>query len=206
MHAAMITNYATLGLRLQSSNFNSTNKGDVSWVEMELPGALWTPPVVQTDPASSVEATTATGNGNITDIGGEDCDKRGIVYDTSSRDDPGNTAPADSEYAHYVEETDTFGTGAFTEALTSLDPKTPYYVRAYAHNSAGYSYGDEVSFTTLAATPTVTTNPASAVGQTTATLNGTLDDDIGEACECGFEYGETTDYGTETPTQSKTSG
>ncbi|GAI93540.1 unnamed protein product, partial [marine sediment metagenome] len=54
--------------------------------------------------------------------------------------------------------------------------------------------------------PAVTTNPATEVGQTTATLNGTLDDDGGEACDCGFEYGETEEYGTETPTQSKTSG
>ncbi len=105
-------------------------------------------PTVTTNPATSVEATAATGNGNITDNGGEDCDKRGFVYDTSPHGDPGNTAPADSEYSNYVEETDSFGTGAFTGTLTSLEPKTTYYIRAYAHNSAGYSYGNEVSFTT----------------------------------------------------------
>ena len=105
---------------------------------------------VTTDPVTSVEEKTAIGNGDITDNGGEDCDKRGFVYDTSPRGDPGDTAPADSEYADYVEETDSFGTGVFTGALTSLIPNTTYYVRAYAHNSAGYSYGDEVSFTTLA--------------------------------------------------------
>jgi len=111
-------------------------------------GEITTIPSVTTDPATSVEATAATGNGNITDNGGEDCDKRGFVYDTSPHGDPGNTAPADSEYSNYVEETDSFGTGAFTGALTSLEPKTTYYIRAYAHNSAGYSYGNEVSFTT----------------------------------------------------------
>lgn len=39
-----------------------------------------------------------------------------------------------------------------------------------------------------------------------ATLNGTLDDDGGEACDCGFEYGLTVGYGTTTATQSKTTG
>lgn len=39
-----------------------------------------------------------------------------------------------------------------------------------------------------------------------ATLNGTLVDDGGEACNCGFEWGETTAYGNTTPTQSRTTG
>lgn len=39
-----------------------------------------------------------------------------------------------------------------------------------------------------------------------ATLNGTLDDDGGEACDCGFEWGETVAYGNTTATQSKTTG
>lgn len=39
-----------------------------------------------------------------------------------------------------------------------------------------------------------------------ATLHGTLDDDGGEACDCGFEYGETDSYGTTSPTESKETG
>ena len=39
-----------------------------------------------------------------------------------------------------------------------------------------------------------------------ATLNGTLDNDGGEACDCGFEYGETDSYGTTTSTESKETG
>ena len=52
--------------------------------------------------------------------------------------------------------------------------------------------------------PTVTTNPATALSAITATPNGTLNQDGGEACECGFEWGLDTGYGTTTPTQSKT--
>lgn len=39
-----------------------------------------------------------------------------------------------------------------------------------------------------------------------ATLNGTLDDEGSEACDCGFEYGLTTSYGTTTATESKNTG
>ncbi|KKM20080.1 hypothetical protein LCGC14_1649120 [marine sediment metagenome] len=53
---------------------------------------------------------------------------------------------------------------------------------------------------------TVTTDPASGVGMVLADLNGTLDDDGGEACDCGFEWGLTTAYGNTTPTQSRTTG
>ena len=36
-----------------------------------------------------------------------------------------------------------------------------------------------------------------------ARLNGTLVDDVGEACDCGFEWGLDTSYGFTTPTESK---
>jgi len=49
--------------------------------------------------------------------------------------------------------------------------------------------------------PTVSTDPATAVGRTTATLNGTLDDDGEEACDVRFQYGETIAYGINTAWQ-----
>ena len=54
--------------------------------------------------------------------------------------------------------------------------------------------------------PTVTTGPATSVASNFSSLNGTLDDDGGEACDCGFEWGETIAYGNTTPTQSRTTG
>ncbi|MBA7659507.1 hypothetical protein ES703_67488 [subsurface metagenome] len=55
--------------------------------------------------------------------------------------------------------------------------------------------------------PTVTTNPATDIKATSATLKGTLVDDGGEACDCNFEWGETDAYehGATSP-QSKTTG
>lgn len=107
-------------------------------------------PTVTTQAVSDITPTTATGNGNITATGGEDCDKRGIVYATSSQSAPGDVAPGSSGYSSYEEDSgSTYSTGAFTKDLTSLTSGQTYYVRAYAHNSAGYAYGDEVSFTTV---------------------------------------------------------
>ena len=41
-----------------------------------------------------------------------------------------------------------YALAAFTKKMTGLSPSTKYYVRAYAHTTAGYSYGAEVNFTT----------------------------------------------------------
>ncbi len=103
---------------------------------------------VTTQAASNVKGITATANGNITDTGGINADKNGFVYDTSSRSLPGDVAPTSSGYASYTENAGSFGTGAFTVSLTGLTSGATYYGRAYAHNTAGYSYGSEVSFTT----------------------------------------------------------
>jgi len=111
-------------------------------------------PSVTTNAATSVEATTATGNGNITAIGGENCDIRGIVWDLATHGDPGNVAPGASSYANDVAENGDFGTGAFTRSLTSLPTSDTIYARAYAHNSAGYAYGAEINFLTKPAAPT----------------------------------------------------
>lgn len=56
------------------------------------------------------------------------------------------------------------------------------------------------------AVPSVATDPATELGAIEATPNGTLDDDGGEACDCGFEYGRDISYGHFTSTEIKTKG
>lgn len=95
---------------------------------------------------------TATGNGNITSLGEDaNADKRGFVYDTTSRGNPGDVAPGSTAYTDYVEDTGSYSTGAFTKTLTGLSDVTTYYVRAFSHGTTeGYSYGDEVAFRNIA--------------------------------------------------------
>ena len=112
-------------------------------------------PSTTTQAVSNISYTTATGNGTIVDIGGDNPNLRGIVYDTVSHavaGNPGNVAPSSTLYPNKVEDsTGGFGAGAFTSNITGLSSSVTYYVRAYSHNSIGYSYGSEVSFTTIAA-------------------------------------------------------
>lgn len=109
-----------------------------------------TPPIVTTGAATNIATSSATANGEITNTGGADASERGFVYSTTSRTDPGNTSPAASAYESAVNEAGTFSTGAYSLPITGLAEGTTYYTRAYAQNSEGYSYGDEVSFVTNA--------------------------------------------------------
>ncbi|MBA7581276.1 hypothetical protein ES708_23178 [subsurface metagenome] len=134
--------------------YNSAGYGYGGEVEFDTPAAAGLP-TVTAQAASLIENTTATTNGNITDDGGEDCDKRGVVYDTETHVDPGDVAPGASGYANFAEDTDGFGEGAFTKAISSLPPGTTIYYRMYAHNSEGYDYSNtEISFLTKPAAPT----------------------------------------------------
>ncbi len=108
---------------------------------------LANPPTVTTQAASSVEATTATGNGNITAISGGNCTRRGFCYMTGTSGDPttaNSVAYDDGDY----------GTGAYTKGITGLSSGTSYRVRAYAVNSAGTGYGTTVQILTKPAAPT----------------------------------------------------
>ena len=138
-----------LGLRITGLNEVSdwrafltydSGSGNAAWLHIQYA----VPPTVITQAASSVEETTATLNGNITDIGGENCDERGFDWDIDSG------AP----YANNWTESGSYETGAFTKGITSLSPGTTYYYRAKAHNSADWGYGGEQSFTTKPNPPT----------------------------------------------------
>lgn len=103
---------------------------------------------------TNIQETSATLNGEITDVGAGGVDERGFVYATQSYGDPGDTAPAASEYNdngdYVVNETEgaPFAAEAYDLPVTGLTEGTKYYVRAYAHNADGYAYGDEVEFNT----------------------------------------------------------
>lgn len=90
-----------------------------------------------TSSTTNITPFTATSGGNITANGGAEVTARGVCYSTK----PSPTI-ADSKT------TNGKGNGAFVSELTGLKNGTTYYVRAYATNSAGTAYGNEVSFKT----------------------------------------------------------
>lgn len=111
---------------------------------LDIAAASNTAPTVTTQAVSIISATTATGNGNITDLGSPNPTQYGVVWSTSTN--PTVALPTKTEQGS------TSSTGAFTSSITGLFSNTTYYVKAYATNSVGTSYGSEVSFTTSIAT------------------------------------------------------
>ena len=119
------------------------------------PGQLAT---LTTLPVGNIANITATSGGNITNNGGSPVTQRGVVWSTSPNPTTANNQSNDGS-----------GTGNYTSTLTGLTASTTYYVRAYATNSAGTAYGNELSFTTTGGAGSIT-----ALNCASATNNGTL--------------------------------
>jgi len=92
--------------------------------------------------------------------------------------------------------------GTFTDA--GWDFTTIWDI--FNHCNNGYPCLRSVTPSCCVITPTVTTDPETGRAAIHATLNGTLDNDGGETCQCGFEWGLTDAYGLTTPTDSKITG
>ncbi|MGV3503001.1 MAG: HYR domain-containing protein [Adhaeribacter sp.] len=100
-------------------------------------------PTLHTLAPENISATGAQGGGQIENDGGAPVTARGICWSTS-----GNPTTANSKTL------DGTGLGAFSSTLQPLLPNTTYYVRAYATNSLGTSYGKLLYFKTSPAAPT----------------------------------------------------
>ncbi|GAB4333024.1 MAG: hypothetical protein Kow0089_01240 [Desulfobulbaceae bacterium] len=122
-----------------------------------------TPPTVTTQAVTAIGETTATGNGTITDLGSPNPSQHGVCWNTT-----GSPTTSDS----CTQEGAVSATGAFTSAMSGLAPSTTYYVRAYATNTAGTAYGNQVSFTT--ASPAGATELQNGVAVTG--LSGAMDE------------------------------
>ena len=92
--------------------------------------------IVTTSAASSIGLTTANLNGEVVTDNGATITQRGFVYAVS-------TGPTTANSKVIVSGT----TGIYSGAVSGLSPNTEYFVRAYAINSRGTSYGNEITFT-----------------------------------------------------------
>lgn len=91
--------------------------------------------------------------------------------------------------------------GVYADYCHILKISSVLYLVVWTDND---SYGQVKSVSVVTTeVPTVTTDAATGRGAIAATINGTLDDDGGEACECGFEWGLDAGYGVTTPTETK---
>jgi len=122
-------------------------------------------PSVATSTVTNITATSASGGGTVTSDGGSQVTSRGICWSTSQNPTiSGNKT------------TNGTGTGSFSSSITNLTQGTVYYVRAYATNNQGTSYGSQESFTTgqNITLATVSTTAATSITSTGAALGGNV--------------------------------
>lgn len=107
--------------------------------------------ILTTNGVSLITETSATSGGNITSDEGSTVTSRGICWSETS-----NPTIVDNKTS------DGNGIGTFTSTITGLLGGKTYYVRAYATNSTGTSYGNAVKFTTIAAATSYLDNDGNA--------------------------------------------
>jgi len=89
---------------------------------------------------------------------------------------------------------------AVSANVTALTPTTEYHFRVVTKSSGGTVEGVDVTFKTLKiAAPSVETKAASGIGETSATLNASVNPRGGALSACTFEYGTTVSYGSSVP-------
>jgi uncharacterized protein (TIGR02145 family) len=97
-------------------------------------------PTLTTTAITDISVNSAKSGGSISSDGSSSITAKGVVWGTAIN--PTITLSTKTS--------DGTGTGAFSSSITGLAANTKYYVRAYATNTAGTSYGDELSLTTKA--------------------------------------------------------
>ena len=185
-----LTASTTYHFRIVATTSTATTYGsDRTFTTLSTTGA----PVVTTNPATYIASFSATLNGTV--------DPHALTTSVHFQYGPTTsygftTAPQSHSGNTYLN---------VSANISSLTASTTYHFRVVASNSAGTRFGNDRTFTTLTATgpPVVTTNPATNVSSSSATLNGSLDPH-GLTTSVNFQYGTTISYGHTTTMQSQT--
>jgi uncharacterized protein (TIGR02145 family) len=118
--------------------------------------------LLTTTAASSITQTTAVSGGTITYQGSSAITARGVCWSTSPNPTLSNSFSSNGS-----------GIGTFTSNLVGLTGGTTYYVRAYATNGSGTSYGNQVSFVSITPQPTYPIGSVFCTGSPTAIIDVT---------------------------------
>jgi len=151
-----------LSLLILSSTLHSCKKEEV--------------PTVTTSAITNITGTTATSGGTVAEGDLVKIVEQGICWSKEN-------TPTIEDY-HTIE---LGGSATFISNMTDLNEGTTYHVRAYAINSVGVGYGMELTFHTLGQIPSASTEPATNITPTSATLNGSVNANY-LITEVTFEY------------------
>jgi uncharacterized protein (TIGR02145 family) len=125
-------------------------------------------PEVTTDAPYDIGTNSATCGGNVISDGGGEVTMRGVCWSIAADPVITNTHTSDGS-----------GTGSFTSNLTGLSINSEYFVRAYATNSAGTAYGNQVSFITEKTKPVLTTGEIGLLTDKSVRIGGNITSDGG---------------------------
>ena len=129
-----------------------------------------TVPNLTTKTVSSITNNSAVSGGDISSEGGSQITAKGVCWSISQ-----NPSITDNKT------NDGTGNNSFTSAMISLQNGTTYHVRAYATNSFGTAYGNDLSFETTAKTAELTTTSVSNINSRTAVSGGNITNDGGRS-------------------------
>ncbi|WP_123921656.1 fibronectin type III domain-containing protein [Flavobacterium piscis] len=147
-----------------------TNSGIIYGNEISFVTTQNTKPIVSTGSVTLITSKTAITSGTIVNKGTSDVVGYG-VYISSTNVIPTTT---DRDVQGVID------SNKFICSLANLEPDTKYYIRAYAINNSGISFGEVMSFTTeKVGLPTIITNQPSSIYTSTAKVGGTILSDGG---------------------------
>jgi hypothetical protein len=188
-----LTSGVTYYVKAYASNSVGTKYGP----EIMVNTAQAVATLASTTAASSIGATSATSGGNITYNGGATVTVSGLVWSTTST----------PTIALSTKTTDGTANGIYSSSITGLTLGKLYYVRSYATNNVGTSYGAQTSFTTLDIPTISSTTAASSISSSSATCGGTITSDGGSAVTAsGIVYGTSAGSSTYSVTSGSGTG
>lgn len=160
-------------VRAYASNAIGTSYGEQRSFTTAGSGGEITKPTVTTNPVSDITTNTASCGGNVTSDGGATVTERGVCWSVNPNPTTSNSVANNGT-----------GTGSYTCTMSNLSANTKYYVRAYATNSQGTSYGDSFEFITSSggggySAPTVVTGVVTNITTSSASCSASVTSDGG---------------------------
>jgi hypothetical protein len=149
--------------------FATSTAGTAYGQEVSFTTLALTTPTISTGTVAAVSSTSATATGRVTATGGSPISDTGFCWATTP-------------YPTVADSSLTLGAGSvdFISTISNLSANTSYYLRAYATNAQGTSYGNQISFTSnTIALPALTTSAITSISYTGVTSGGDVTSDGG---------------------------